>query len=75
MRSTPRTLNNKRTLNRCQAQAMSEPVIVALIGGGFTVIVALLELTRRQNNRDHGENSRKLDYLADLFRDHLKSHK
>ena len=54
---------------------MSEPVIVALIGGGFTVIVALLELTRRQNNRDHGENSRKLDYLADLFRDHLKSHK
>jgi hypothetical protein len=54
---------------------MSEPVIVALIGGGFTVIVALLEVTRRQNNRDHSENSRKLDYLADLFRDHLKGHK
>jgi hypothetical protein len=54
---------------------MSDPVIVALIGGGFTIIVALLELTRRQNNRDHGENSRKLDYLADLFRDHLNGHK
>ena len=54
---------------------MSDPVIVALIGGGFTIIVALLEWTRRQNNRDHGENSRKLDYLADLFRDHLKGHK
>ncbi len=54
---------------------MSEPVIVALIGGGFTVVVALLELTRRQNNKDHNENSRKLDYLADLFRDHLKGHK
>jgi hypothetical protein len=54
---------------------MSEPVLIALIGGGFSVIVGLLELTRRQNNRDHGENSKKLDYLADLFRDHLKGHK
>ena len=54
---------------------MSNEIVVALIGGGFTVIVALLEVTRRQNNRDHSENSRKLDYLADLFRDHLKGHK
>jgi hypothetical protein len=54
---------------------VSDTILVALIGGGFSVIVALLELTRRQNNRDHGENSRKLDYLADLFRDHLKGHK
>jgi hypothetical protein len=54
---------------------VSNEIAVALIGGGFTVIVALLEVTRRQNNRDHGENSRKLDYLADLFRDHLKGHK
>jgi hypothetical protein len=54
---------------------MSNEIAVALIGGGFTVIVALLEVTRRQNNRDHSENSRKLDYLADLFRDHLKGHK
>ena len=54
---------------------MSNEIAVALIGGGFTVVVALLEVTRRQNNRDHDENSRKLDYLADLFRDHLKGHK
>ena len=54
---------------------MSDEIIVALIGGGFTVIVGLVELTRRQNNRDHGENSKKLDYLADLFRDHLKGHR
>jgi hypothetical protein len=54
---------------------VSNEIAVALIGGGFTVVVALLEVTRRQNNRDHGENSRKLDYLADLFRDHLKGHK
>jgi hypothetical protein len=54
---------------------MSDQVLVALIGGGFTVIVGLIELSRRQNNRDHGENSKKLDYLAELFRDHLKGHK
>jgi hypothetical protein len=54
---------------------MSDQVLIALIGGGFSVIVGLLEFSRRQNNRDHGENSKKLDYLADLFRDHLKGHK
>lgn len=54
---------------------INDPVVIALIAGGFSVVVALIEVTRRQNNRDHGENSKKLDYLADLFRDHLKGHK
>jgi hypothetical protein len=54
---------------------MSDGIIIAIIGGGFTIIATLIEVTRRQNNRDHNENSRKLDYLADLFRDHLKGHK
>jgi len=54
---------------------MNDPILIALIGGGFSIIVALIEFTRRQNNRDHGENSKKLDYLAELFRDHLKGHK
>lgn len=54
---------------------MSDPVLVALIGGAFSVVVALLEWTRRQNNRDHGTNSAKLDLLTDLIRDHLKGHK
>ena len=54
---------------------MSDAIQIALIAGGFSVVVALIEVTRRQNNRDHGENSKKLDYLADLFRDHLKGHK
>lgn len=54
---------------------MSDAVVVALIGGGFTIVVTLIEVMRRQNNRDHGENSRKLDYVADLLRDHIKNHK
>jgi hypothetical protein len=54
---------------------MSDEIVIALIGGGFSVIVALLELTRRQNNRDHDANGKKLDFLAELFKDHLKGHK
>jgi hypothetical protein len=54
---------------------VSEPIVIALIGGGFSVVVALLEWTRRTNNRDHGSNSAKLDLLTDLIRDHLKGHK
>ena len=54
---------------------MSDGIIIAIIGGGFTILATLIEVTRRQNNRDHGENGKKLDYLADLFRDHLKGHK
>ena len=42
---------------------MSETVLASIIAGGFSVAVALLELTRRQNNRDHGRNADKLDRL------------
>ena len=42
---------------------MSDAIIVSIIGGGFSVLVALMELTRRQNNRDHGNNADKLDDL------------
>lgn len=33
---------------------MSTPVIVALITGGFGIIVALIQSSRRENKRDHG---------------------
>lgn len=62
-------------LPQCRRRTMSDGIAIALVTGGFSVLVALLEITRRQNNRDHGENSKKLDYLAELFRDHLKGHK
>lgn len=40
---------------------MATEVVVALIGGSVSLLVALLELMRRQNNRDHATNSEKLD--------------
>jgi hypothetical protein len=36
-------------------------VAVAVIGMATALIVALIETTRRQNNRDHASNSDKLD--------------
>jgi hypothetical protein len=36
-------------------------IAVAVIGMVGTLIVALIETTRRQNNRDHATNSDKLD--------------
>lgn len=33
----------------------------AAVGGAFTVLVALVERGRRQNGREHGENSKRLD--------------
>lgn len=44
---------------------METEVIVALIGGSVTLIVALMELARRQNNRDHASNADKLDRIAE----------
>ena len=40
-------------------------IAVAVIGMATALIVALIETTRRQNNRDHATNSDKLDQVID----------
>lgn len=44
---------------------MNTEIIVALIGGSVTLIVTLIEVTRRQNNKDHASNADKLDKISD----------
>jgi hypothetical protein len=44
---------------------MPTEIIVALIGASVTLIVTLVEVTRRQNNKDHASNADKLDRIAD----------
>lgn len=53
---------------------MSPELSAALASGGFLVLVALLEKTRRENNRDHGHNSDKLDRIEDKLDDHINDH-
>lgn len=42
---------------------MQTEISVALIGGATSLIVAFIEVTRRQNNRDHATNTEKLDQV------------
>jgi hypothetical protein len=47
----------------------------ALITGGFSIVVAMIGYLAHTNKKDHAENGTKLDFIADLLRDHLKGHK
>lgn len=60
---------------------MNDQIIVALIGGAVTLLVTLIEVTRRQNNKDHASNANKLDKINDKIDtlgsrigDHLEWH-
>lgn len=53
---------------------MSPELSAALASGGFLVLIALLEKTRRENNRDHGHNSDKLDRIEVKLDDHIADH-
>lgn len=53
---------------------MSDQVLVSLIAGGFSVVVAMIEFTRRTNDRDHQSNARKLDRIEVKIDGHINDH-
>ena len=53
---------------------MNPEVAAAAVTGGFLLLIALLERTRRENNRDHGENSEKLDRIEEKLDEHIGDH-
>jgi hypothetical protein len=53
---------------------MSPEVAAAAVTGAFLVLVALIEKTRRDNNRDHSQNSVKLDRIEDKIDGHINDH-
>ena len=44
---------------------MNSEVVVALIVAGFGFLGSVVEVMRRQNNKDHATNVSKLDSIAD----------
>lgn len=42
---------------------MNDGIVIAIISGGFTVVVALIGLLARANKKDHDVNGGKLDQL------------
>ena len=53
---------------------MDSPVIVAVVTGGFTIIVALVQRLGRQNRRDHGDVSRALGRIEGKLDAHVTDH-
>ena len=53
---------------------MNDLVAAALITGGFSVIVAMIERMRRENARDHAGNSGKLDRIESKIDNHVTDH-
>lgn len=53
---------------------MSPEIAAALISGGFIVLVALIEKSRRDNNRDHNQNTIKLDRIENKLDNHIDNH-
>ena len=53
---------------------MNPEIVAAIVTGCFLVLVALIERTRRENNRDHGKNAEKLDRIEDKIDGHINDH-
>jgi hypothetical protein len=49
-----------------------EAVIVALIGGAFSVVAILVEKGRRENKRDHGNVMDRLDLVSSEIRKDIR---
>lgn len=54
---------------------MDSPVVVAVVTGGFSIIVALLHRLGRQNKRDHGDVSRALGRIEGKLNAHVEDHR
>ena len=53
---------------------MPEIVSAAIVTGAFSVLVAMIERMRRENARDHGSNSGKLDRIEQKIDNHVTDH-
>lgn|GEM_PF-4984143 len=54
---------------------MPTEIVVALIAGGFSVVVALIGRLMRQNKRDHGDVSRALGRIEGKLDAHVDDHR
>jgi len=54
---------------------MATQIVVALVGGGFAVLVALIGKIGHDNKRDHGIVHRALGRIEEKIDGHVKNHK
>ena len=53
---------------------MDAQVMVALVGGGFAVLVALISKIGSDNKKDHGEVHRTLGRIEEKIDNHVENH-
>jgi hypothetical protein len=53
---------------------MDTPLLVALIGGGFSVVVALIHKLGKENQEDHGIVHRALGRIEQKIDSHIEDH-
>ena len=54
---------------------MDTQIVVALVSGGFALLVALIGKIGYDNKRDHGIVHRALGRIEEKIDDHVKNHK
>ena len=54
---------------------MDPQIVVALVGGGFGVVVALISKIGRENKKDHGQVHQTLGRIEQKIDGHLENHK
>ena len=53
---------------------VAEGVVIALIGGGFTVVVALINKLIKENRHDHGIVADSLNRIESKVDRHIENH-
>ena len=59
---------------RGRLRDVATSVLVACIGGGFSVLVALITKLSRENRSDHGTVHRDLGRIEQKLDDHIEGH-
>lgn len=53
---------------------MDSSILVSLIGGGFSVVVALIHKLSKENRRDHGNVHKALGRIEQKIDSHVENH-
>jgi hypothetical protein len=53
---------------------MADSVLVALIGGGFSIVVALIHRLMKENRHDHGIVADSLNRIENKIDRHVENH-
>jgi hypothetical protein len=54
---------------------MDAQIVVALVGGGFAVLVALISKIGYENKKDHGQVHQTLGRIEEKIDNHVQNHK